>query len=99
MDSFRRLKSSKKLIECYKMKKSTVFLLTCFRWNVNRLVELEEQIGKFKVSIGESIKKRERSPNISNEGKINNSILSFSKRKPKQIILAKDERSGQWSRS
>lgn len=38
-----------------------------YRWNVNRLVELEEQIGKFKISIGDSIRKRERSPN--NEGK------------------------------
>jgi hypothetical protein len=74
------------------MKKSKAILLLSFRWNVNRLVELEEQIGKFKVSIGESIKKRERSPNISNEGKINNSIFSFSKRKPKQIILAQNER-------
>jgi hypothetical protein len=35
---------------------------------VNRLVELEEQIGKFKVAIGDSIRKRDRSPNQSNEG-------------------------------
>ena len=42
-----------------------------YRWNVNRLVELEEQIGKFKVVVGDSMRKREKSPNQSIEGKIN----------------------------
>ncbi len=31
-------------------------LMMC-RWNVNRLMELEEQMGKFKSAIGDSIRK------------------------------------------
>ena len=56
-----------------------------YRWNVNRLVELEEQIGKFKISIGDSIRKRERSPN--NEGKRYRFLL-YSSREPGKVVLA-----------
>ena len=28
-----------------------------YRWNVNRLMELEDQMGKFKSAIGDSIRK------------------------------------------
>ena len=43
------------------------------RWNVNRLMELEEQIGKFKVSIGDSMRKRDRSPHYQgSDGKSTN---------------------------
>lgn len=40
-------------------------------------MELEEQIGKFKVSIGDSMRKRDRSPNYQGSDGMTTNIISY----------------------
>ena len=53
-------------------------------------MELEEQIGKFKVSIGDSMRKRDRSPNYQgNDGNITNIILFIVRESHSRLVWPK----------
>ncbi len=57
---YRKSKNSRRLTGSCKRRSSkqhNALIIVIYRWNVNRLMELEDQMGKFKSSIGDSIRK------------------------------------------